>query len=221
MITKRDGRVVNFDKNKIKNAIISAMSRSNKGIDESLAEKISESISVKFSDKPISIEEIQDMVENKLMGSNRKDVAREYIIYRKERSDIRENGSVFMKLYDSIIDVQNHDIMQENANVDGHSPMGIMGKIGYESAKIFATKKVSNKEIKKSIEEGYIYPHDWDFAPTGTTTCLQIPLGKLLESGFNTGHGFIRTPSNITTASSLAAIILQANQNQQHEFSCH
>jgi len=214
-IVKRDGRKVEFDKQRIINAIEKAMKETEIGIDSTLSNKIA--INIKKSIKPeATVEEISDIVEKKLMASSRKDVAKKFIIYRNNRNEIRENKSVFMKMYDSIIKADNQDLMQENANVDGESPMGQMGKIGYESARIFATKKMTTPEIRKAIENNYIHPHDWDFMPTGTTTCTQIPLGKLLEKGFNTGHGYMRTPQSIGSATALAAIILQANQNQQH-----
>lgn len=214
-IIKRDGRKVEFDKQRITNAIEKAMEETEIGIDRTLSNKIA--INIEKSIKPeATVEEISDIVEKKLMASSRKDVAKKFIIYRNNRNEIRENKSVFMKMYDSIIKADNQDLMQENANVDGESPMGQMGKIGYESARIFATKKMTTAEIRKAIENNYIHPHDWDFMPTGTTTCTQIPLGKLLEKGFNTGHGYMRTPQSIGSATALAAIILQANQNQQH-----
>lgn len=170
-IVKRDGRKVEFDKQRIINAIEKAMKETEIGIDSTLSNKIA--INIKKSIKPeATVEEISDIVEKKLMASSRKDVAKKFIIYRNNRNEIRENKSVFMKMYDSIIKADNQDLMQENANVDGESPMGQMGKIGYESARIFATKKMTTPEIRKAIENNYIHPHDWDFMPTGTTTCL-------------------------------------------------
>ncbi len=214
-VTKRDGRKTEFDKERIVIAIESAMKDTEKGIDSELSNKIADNIS-KTKKETMTVEEISDTVENKLMSSSRKDAAKSFIIYRKQRTDIRESNSTFMKMYDSIVKIDDKGMMQENANVDGESPMGQMGKIGYESAKIYATKRMTTPEIRKAIEENYIHPHDWDFMPTGTTTCCQIPLGKLLEKGFNTGHGYMRQPQSIGSASALAAIILQANQNQQH-----
>ena len=219
-VRKRDGRLVELDKSKIVDAIKKAMNKTEKGIDVELAEriasKIEESIKRDLSIKEISVEEIQDIVENKLMSSTRKDVAKKYIKYREKRTEARENFSSFMKMYDSIVKTDDINIMQENANVDGESPMGQMGKIGYESAKIFAMKRMLRPEIKEAYVNNYIHPHDLDFMPTGTTTCCQIPLGKLLSTGFNTGHGHMRTPQCITSATALSAIILQANQNMQH-----
>lgn len=214
-IVKRDGRQVDFNKQRIINAIESAMKNTNKGVNNELSQKIANEIARAIKDGS-TVEQISDMVEVKLMSSSRKDVAKEFVIYRNQRTEIRENNSTLMKLYDSIVDLDNRDLMQENANVDGESPMGQMGKIGFESAKMFAYKRMLSPQARESVERNLIHIHDLDFMPTGTSTCCQIPLGKLLKTGFNTGHGHMRTPQSIGSASALAAIILQANQNMQH-----
>ncbi|MGN7355922.1 anaerobic ribonucleoside triphosphate reductase [Paenibacillus sp. SAF-054] len=115
-----------------------------------------------------------------------------------------------------LIKANNTDLLKENANVDGKSPMGLMGKIGSESAKRYAMEHLVSPETRRGIEGNILYPHDLDFYAAGTTTCCQIPLGKLLQGGFNTGHGYMREPKDIKSALALASIILQANQNQQH-----
>ena len=214
-VIKRDGRIAEFNLEKIINAVKKAMSKTELGIDEGLCHKIADSV-FKLENKQLTVEEIQDIVEKKLMSTSRKDVAKEFILYRNKRTEIRENSSRLMKLYEDILKIDNQDLLQENANVDGESPMGQMGKIGYESARIFSMEKLTTPKIREAIKNNYIYPHDYDFMLTGTTTCTQIPLGKMLANGFNTGHGFIRPPKSIVSAASLAAIILQANQNMQH-----
>ena len=215
-VIKRDGREMNFDKQKVIDAIEGAMKDTELGIDNELSLKIANHIE-KIEKENMTVDEISDIIEKRLMTSSRKDVAKQFIIYRNQRTEIRENKSSFMKMYESIIKTNDIDLMQENANVDGESPMEQMGKIGYESAKIFATKKMMSPEVRKAYEQNYIHIHDLDFMPTGTTTCCQIPLGKLLKRGFNTGHGHMRTPNSISSATALAAIVLQANQNMQHK----
>lgn len=214
-VIKRDGDIVAFDSQKIFDAVYSASGDTAKGFDIDLAAEIRDLISseIKTMDTALTVESIQDMVEEALMESNRKDVARKYILFRNKRTEIREDRSSFMKLYDSIVQIDNQDLMQENANVDGQSPMGQMGKIGFESAKIFAQKRMMSPEAKQAVVDNLIHVHDLDFMPTGTVTCCQIPLGMLLRTGFNTGHGHMRTPQSIGSAASLTAIILQANQN--------
>ncbi len=115
-----------------------------------------------------------------------------------------------------IIDGGNKDLMQENANVDGRSPMGMMGKMASESARWYAVERLLSPDVREAMDNNLLYPHDLDFYASGTTTCCQIPLGKLLRLGFNTGHGHMREPQDIKSALALASIILQANQNQQH-----
>lgn len=214
-VIKRDGRIVEFNKAKIEKAIISAMHEVGL-VDYDVLNRVVSSIEKVAETKELSVEEIQDLVETKLMASSAKRVAKAYILYRNDRTAVRENKGTLMTIYEDIVLGANKDILNENANVDGESPMGQMGKIGSESAKVFALEKLIKPHIRDAIKHNYVYPHDADFYPTGTTTCCQIPLGKLLKQGFNTGHGFIRQPSNIMSASSLSAIILQANQNMQH-----
>lgn len=121
-----------------------------------------------------------------------------------------------MTVLDEIVSFSNHDLIQENANVDGNSPMGQMSKISSEVAKYYAKQAMLSEHVRQAIDENFIYPHDLDFMLTGTTTCCQIPLGQVLKEGFNTGHGFMREPSDISSAMALASIIIQSNQNMQH-----
>lgn len=117
---------------------------------------------------------------------------------------------------DRILEGSDRDLMQENANVDGRSPMGMMSKMASESSRWYVTQHLLSDEARMAMEANLLYPHDLDFYATGTTTCCQIPLGKILKQGFNTGHGHMREPQDIKSAMALASIILQANQNQQH-----
>ena len=107
------------------------------------------------------------------------------------------------------------DMKRENANINGETAMGAMLKYGSEGAKAFNLDDVMPEEFAKAHEEGWIHVHDNDFY-TLTETCCQIDVGKLLKKGFSTGHGFIRPPSNIRTASNLVCIIIQSNQCDQH-----
>lgn len=117
---------------------------------------------------------------------------------------------------DEIVYSSNHDLIQENANVDGNSPMGQMSKVSTEVTKLYAKQMILSEDIRQAIDENYIHPHDLDFLITGTTTCCQIPLAKVLKDGFNTGHGYMREPKDIVSAMALASIIFQSNQNMQH-----
>lgn len=125
------------------------------------------------------------------------------------------NLEILIESFKEIVD-ENKDILNENANVDGRSPLGKMNKFASESGKWFTDHFLLSEDIRKFFDDNILYIHDKDFYPTGTTTCCQIPLDKLLARGFNTGHGSIRPPKSIQTAMALASIIFQSNQNTQH-----
>lgn len=135
---------------------------------------------------------------------------------RNQQIKEKSKEELFFETIQGISSLQNREVLNENANVDGLTPMGQMGKFGSETAKFFANNFLLNKEVQKAIKENFVHPHDLDFLPTGTTTCSQIPLGKVLKDGFNTGHGFMREPNDIHSAMALASIIFQSNQNMQH-----
>lgn len=109
----------------------------------------------------------------------------------------------------------NQDLIQENANTDGSSPMGMMGLFASELSREYS-RNLLDKDVLEAFDEGFIHIHDFDYYATGTTTCTQIPLGEVLERGFTVGSCFMRSPKSIGSAMSLASIILQSNQNQQH-----
>ena len=122
-------------------------------------------------------------------------------------------------LYDQfkeIVNSSNKDVIQENANVDGLSPMGMMLLFASASAKSYVVEHLLSEDVKQAYTDGYIHIHDLDFYASGTTTCCQIPLAKVLKDGFNTGHGHMREPKSIVSALALTSIIFQANQNNQH-----
>ncbi|MEH6890218.1 anaerobic ribonucleoside triphosphate reductase [Bacillus sp. JJ864] len=131
----------------------------------------------------------------------------------KKNSEYDENlKGIFAK----IVHANEQDLMQENANVDGRSPMGMMGKFASESARYYAIEQLLSEKVIQAIDQNILYPHDLDFYATGTTTCSQIPLAQMLQSGFHTGHGHMRQPQDIKSALALSSIIFQANQNMQH-----
>ncbi|MGP7817231.1 anaerobic ribonucleoside triphosphate reductase [Niallia sp. 01092] len=126
------------------------------------------------------------------------------------------NYSELLTEFDEIVRSDNHDFIQENANIDGLSPMSHMMHFASTSSRHYTVENLLSAEAKEAFQQGYIHIHDLDFYSSGTATCCQIPLGKILKDGFNTGHGFMREPQNIMSAMALTSIILQANQNQQH-----
>ncbi len=221
-IKKRDGRVVKFDSSKIKLAIQKA-GRVTGEFDERIALKLSVKVldlaEEKITNKIPKVEELQDVVEEVLLDSKYKKTAKEYITYRQERTQIREAKANLMQVYKTIALAQaeeDSDVKRGNANVDGDTAMGKMLQFGAEGSKEFAKKFLMKPEHAVAHDNGDIHIHDLDFWATGTLTCCQSDPLVLFEKGFNTGHGFLRTPNSIGSYAALAAILLQANQNEQH-----
>lgn len=222
-IVKRDGKIVDFDPEKITEAIAKAgLSTEEFKHDRAkqIAEKALKRAEETIKQRTPSVEQIQDIVEEVLMESAFKKTAKEYITYRQERNRVREAKSNLMNIYKTIAVAdasEDSDVKRGNANVDGNSAMGKMLQFGAEGSKIFAKTLLMRPEFAKAHDEGDIHVHDLDFYATGTLTCCQTdPLQLFADGGFNTGHGHLRTPNSIGSYGALAAIILQANQNEQH-----
>lgn len=132
-----------------------------------------------------------------------------------EKNTVKINAENLTNSVEEILDSANQDLIQENANTDGTSPMGMMGLFASELSKEYG-RNLLNPEVLEAFEEGFIHIHDFDYYTTGTTTCSQIPLGEVLERGFTVGTCYMRKPKSIGSAMALASIIIQANQNQQH-----
>lgn len=219
-ILKRDGRKVEFCKQKIDNAIKKAFIACNiikpDSEIQSLGCEVVERLKSEGMTSP-GVEDIQDMVEAVLVDHGFVRVAKAYILYRAERTRIRQAGTRLMKIYEDITfkPAEQSDIKRENANVDGDTAMGTMLKYGSEGAKHFYNMFVLNPEHAKAHTEGDIHIHDLDFL-TLTTTCTQIDLIGLFNGGFSTGHGTLREPNDISSYAALACIAIQSNQNDQH-----
>jgi ribonucleoside-triphosphate reductase len=222
LITKRDGRQVPFNEEKIEKAIEKAFIASEDKNTKENAEKLTALVLSKIEtglavSTPPTVEEVQDLVESVLIEQGFAKVAKKYILYRAERSRAREMNSRLMKTYEDIVfkDASEVDVKRENANIDGDSAMGSMLKFGSEGAKHFYELYMLKPEHAKAHADGDIHIHDLDFYSL-TTTCCQIDLDKLFKNGFSTGHGVLREPKSIQSYTALAAIAIQANQNDQH-----
>ncbi len=222
-IVKRDGKIVDFDPEKITEAIVKAglsTEEFKRDRAKQLAEKAVKRAQETIKQRTPSVEQIQDIVEEVLMESAFKKTAKEYITYRQERNRVREAKSNLMNIYKTIAVAdasEDSDVKRGNANVDGNSAMGKMLQFGAEGSKIFAKTLLMKPEFARAHDDGDIHVHDLDFYATGTLTCCQTdPLQLFADGGFNTGHGHLRTPNSIGSYGALAAIILQANQNEQH-----
>ncbi len=219
-IVKRDGRTVRFDSDKIANAIFLAAAQLG-GQDyqtaKELAGMVEQYLEGELHNTSPTVEDIQDAVEKVLVDQGHARTAKEYILYRAERSKVREMNSRLMKVYEDLTfqDAAENDIKRENANIDGDTAMGTMLKYGSEGAKRFYEMFILDPEHAQAHIKGDIHIHDMDFY-TLTTTCCQIDLDKLFTGGFSTGHGHLREPNDIQSYAALACIAIQSNQNDQH-----
>ncbi len=222
-IKKRDGKIVNFNPEKITIAITKAGTATEE-FGEARAKQLSEKV-LKLAEEQVKtripqVEQVQDLVEQVLLESKFKKTAKAYILYREERNRIRESNSRLMHTFATISQAdakEDSDVKRGNANVDGDSAMGKMLQFGAEGSKEFAKTFLMDERFARAHDSGEIHIHDLDFWATGTLTCCQTDPTKLFENGgFNTGHGHLRTPNSIGSYAALAAIILQANQNEQH-----
>ena len=219
-IIKRDGREVDFDRSKIAEAIFKAaqvLGGNDYEMAQDLARKAEEYVERTCPGSVPTVEQIQDAVEHTLIENGHARTAKEYILYRAERTRIREMNTRLMKTLEDLTfkDAVDNDVKRENANIDGDTAMGTMLKYGSESAKQFYEMYVLNPRHSKAHMEGDIHIHDLDFL-TLTTTCCQIDIVKLFKDGFSTGHGFLREPNDIQSYAALACIAIQSNQNDQH-----
>lgn len=219
-IKKRDGRLLEFRKDKISEAILKALEASGARADhfhaDALADKVESKIVEANIDVP-TVEQVQDFVENVLIENGHVRTAKNYILYRAERTRSREMNTRLMKTYEEITftSSKDSDLKRDNANVNGDTAMGTMLKYGSEGAKEFYDMYVLKPEHSRAHRDGDIHIHDMDFL-TLTTTCCQIDLLKLFKGGFCTGHGVLREPNDIASYSALACIAVQSNQNDQH-----
>lgn len=218
-IRKRDGKLVAFDRRKIENAVRKA----NDAIEaepitpyqvERLVDEVISSISV--GEIP-EVEQVQDLVEERLIANGFAKTAKAYILYRAEHSKVRKTEADLVQIYRELtfVSAAEADMKRENANIDADTAMGTMLKYGSEGANYFVDNYILPKDIAAAHINGDIHIHDKDFYML-TETCCQIDLIKLFENGFSTGHGFIRSPKSIASYAALACIAIQANQNEMH-----
>ena len=212
-VKKRDGRIVGFNEQKIAAAIRKAMLATEEGEDEALIGQIADRISVKGKPQ-MTVEAIQDMVENELMKSSRKDVAKAYIKYRNARSVARKAKTTDIFL--EIINIKNNDVTRENANMNADTPAGMMMKFASETTKPFVDDYLLSEDARDAVKNNYLHIHDKDYYPTKSLTCIQHPLDRILKYGFQAGHGESRPAKRIETASILGCISMETVQNEMH-----
>ena len=217
-VIKRDGRIVEFDATKIERAILAAFQDVDGEITDYAKEK-AENIASYIEgyyldvDETPGIEEIQDLVEKGLMSTKRKDVAKNYILYREERTKVRNANSKLMKNIKEKIDASN--VQNQNANLDEYSFGGRMGEARSELMKDYALNYIVSDMARENHLNNEIYIHDLDAYAVGEHNCLTIPFDKLLAEGFNTRQTDVRPARSINTAFQLVAVLFQLQSLQQ------
>jgi ribonucleoside-triphosphate reductase len=208
-VIKRDGREATFNKDKVAQAILKAFEEVDGSVNDTsstIANTIADSIEKK--DKTLKVEEIQDIVEDKLMASKRKDVAKQYILYRDERNKVREgNSKLIRKIYERMnaINVEN-----ANANVDEKSFSGKEKESSSDVQKFMAIELDGlSKPVANAHKEMLVYQHDLDKALLGEHNCLNVNFQELFKDGFVTRNGDVRKPSSFSTACQLIAVAFQ------------
>lgn len=214
-IIKRDGKRESFSEAKISNAIGKAFVATGMDHQEPLIDRITQKVVTHLTTPTISVEEIQDIVESELM-KEQPEVAKKYIIYRQWRNTERDRKTQMKHIMDGIVAIDKNDVNLSNANMSSHTPAGQMMTFASEVTKDYTYKYLLPKKFAEAHQLGDIHIHDLDYYPTKTTTCIQYDLDDLFERGFHTKNGSIRTPQSIQSYATLATIIFQTNQNEQH-----
>ena len=214
-IIKRDGSEEIFNADKIRRAITKAYNAG--GINNQALEidKIVRRVVNSIDKDNITVEEIQDIVERELMLANPY-IAKKYIIYREWRNTERDKRTSMKRVMDGIVSIEKNDINLSNANMSSHTPAGQMMTFASEVTKDYAYKYLLGVKYARAHKNGDIHIHDLDYYPTKTTTCVQYDLDDIFSRGFHTKNGSIRTPQSIASYATLATIIFQTNQNEQH-----
>ena len=214
-IVKRDGKTERFSEAKIHNAIEKAFTAT--GIDNQgfLIDEVTQNVILRFNSPTMGVEDIQDLVETELMKVQ-PEVAKKYIIYRQWRNTERDKKTKMKQIMDGIVAIEKNDVNLSNANMSSHTPAGQMMTFASEVTKDYTYKYLLPKKYSEAHQLGDIHIHDLDYYPTKTTTCVQYDLDDLFERGFHTKNGSIRTPQSIQSYATLATIVFQTNQNEQH-----
>ena len=219
-IRKRDGRIEPFDASKIANAITKAMVSVDE-VDGDVALRVTSKISNSNLSGVVDVEQIQDMVEDGLMGSRCKKTAKAYIKYREKRNQERQKNNELNKQIEDILLCNN--VQNQNANVDEHS----FGGRKFESANVLHKNIAMNvfvrPEVAQAHRESRIYLHDLSEYDIGDHNCLFADLGRLLHNGFATRNGDVRPANSFSTACQLIAVIFQIQSQVQFGgvASCH
>ena len=211
-VVKRDGRLVDFNIERIRKAVNAARCAVNYD-DIFLVDTVANEVSVQCVNN-ISVEQIQDLVEQELQNYGAEEVACAYHNYRIKRTKARNAKSD--KIIEEIVACAKNEVTRENANMNSDTPAGMMMKISSETSKRYVDDHLLSAEALKYVEANLLHIHDKDYYPTRSLTCVQSPIDKILSGGFRAGHGESRPAKRIETASILACISIEQTQNEQH-----
>ena len=213
---KRDGRKATFDREKIKDAVLAAFKDVDGEVTQEAKNKASEIATYikNLDEKKILVEEIQDIVEEKLMASKRKDVAKAFIIYRNDRTREREKNSEVIKKV--LKRVHASDVQNANANVDERSFSGREKEASADVGKTIALEFDGlSREVAQAHKEMLVYQHDLEKAIIGEHNCLNLDFGEIFTYGFKTRNGDVRPPKSFSTACQLVAVAFQCQSQVQ------
>lgn len=217
-ITKRDGRIETFNKQKVINAVKKAFvavdgTLTKAGVKK--ARRIGKEIEaiILKTNTTLGVEDIQDKVEELLMATDRKDVAKAYMIYRNDRNRVRHQKTNLMQAVAEKLFASN--VQNQNANVDELSFGGRMGEARAEVMKDYALNYIISQFARDNHFNNEIYIHDLDSYAVGMHNCLTIPFDDLLAKGFNTRQTDVRPANSINTAFQLIAVLFQLQSLQQ------
>lgn len=211
-VIKRDGRTVDFNPERIRRAVNAARCAV-KQDDLFLVDTVTSEVAAQCVDG-ISVEEIQDLVEQELVNYGAEEVAKAYHSYREERTKARNAKSD--QTISDIVACAKNEVTRENANMNSDTPAGMMMKISSETSKRYVDDYLLSSEARKFVEDNLLHVHDKDYYPTRSLTCVQSPIDRILNGGFRAGHGESRPAKRIETASILSCISIEQTQNEQH-----
>lgn len=214
-VIKRDGRKVDFDRNKIIKAVLAAFDE----VDGEITPEAKRKATVitnhieSLNKKSMNVEDIQDIIETMLMDGKRKDVARAFVIYRNDRTRVREQNTNLMKSIKEKLTASN--VQNQNANIDEKSFGGRVGEASDTVLKQYALDNCMSEMSRNNHLNNEIYIHDLNSYAVGMHNCLSIPFDKLLANGFNTRQTDVRPAQSVSTAFQLVAVIFQLQSLQQ------
>lgn len=211
-VIKRDGRTVEFNPERIRRAVNAARCAVRQD-DLFLVETVTSEVAAQCVDG-ISVEEIQDLVEQELANYGAEEVAKAYHSYREERTKARNAKSD--QTISDIVACAKNEVTRENANMNSDTPAGMMMKISSETSKRYVDDYLLSDEARRFVEANLLHIHDKDYYPTRSLTCVQSPIDRILNGGFRAGHGESRPAKRIETASILSCISIEQTQNEQH-----